>query len=371
MDLDDVKSLLKYEKFEDVKAKLKELGVPVLEHYVDDRKTYNYERKFDLLFKDIFGISKRNKIHNINDFILGIKTKKEKNVHFSIKRLHINDYELSPSIIIKYVKNNKFEEMMEPLSLLFSNKPACASFKFSHNDSYTLNITQFKFNEEGIYEILEPCAALQNPVYGLLHYGLINMDYFYFNSFKVDNCYTSVLDNNYTSSYLNFFRSLEILDYEYELINDEIDKNMFYLKFYKSQNGLSEDKNRKPLLSLYLKNCFFYDFRIKNEILEKLLNIINESEQYIKVRHYSDEVLTLTIGEREFKIENSFVLLQDILKDLALEQKHLLKRIYYFFRELFVNYTKDGVITTNNYYDGYYSNNRSMISSKFRSNLLS
>lgn len=61
--------------------------------------------------------------------------------------------------------------------------------------------------------------------------------------------------------------------------------------------------------------------------------------------------------------------LQDILEDLTLEQKHIIKRIYYFFRELFVNYTKDGVITTNNYYDGY-SNNRNMIASMFRSCLL-
>ena len=83
----------------------------------------------------------------------------------------------------------------------------------------------------------------------------------------------------------------------------------------------------------YLLNKLVVENTLK--ILEKLLDIVYETGQCIKVRHYSNEILTLSIGESEFKIENSIVQLQDILEDLTLEQKHIIKRIYYFFRELF------------------------------------
>lgn len=370
MDLEEVKKLLDLKSFEEVKTCLSEHGVPVIEHYVDDRSTFDYERKFDLIVKNIFGISNKNKVHNINNFILGIKVNKEKNVHFSINRLHLNDYDLSPSIIIKYVKNTRLEEMMEPLTLLFSNRPASESFKFTKNNDYSLNIIQFRHNKN-VYEILEPCAALQKPVYGLLHYCLINKHSFYYNSFNVDNCNTSVLDDNHTASYMNFFKRLEMPNYEYELINDKNDKYKFYLKFYRTENEPGLNKERQPLISLYLINSFYDDFSIKNEILEKLLDIVYESEQYIQVSQNSDEMITIKIGDNVFKIENSYVLLKDIFEDLTSEQKHILKRIYYFLKESFVNYTKDGVITSNNYYDGYYSSkNRNMIVSMFKRSLL-
>ncbi len=368
MNLDEVKKLLEFKDFNDVKKYLSVHNVPVIPHYVDDRKDYDFEKKFDLISKEFFKISNKNKVHNIKFFIKDFKLKNEKDVNFCSNRLYVNYYDSTPVVIIKYLNIYRCEEMIEPLSLLFSDKPCHESMKFTKDSSYILDIYQFKC-DDNVFEILEPCAALQNPIYGLLHYKFINAYSFDFKSFRLNCCNTYSLDNNYTNSYISFFKRLEMPNYEYELINGNIDKDMFYLNFFRTENNTNADENRKPLISLYLEKGIYTDFRIKNKILEKLLDIVYETGQCIKVRHYSNEILTLSIGESEFKIENSIVQLQDILEDLTLEQKHIIKRIYYFFRELFVNYTKDGVITTNNYYDGY-SNNRNMIASMFRSCLL-
>lgn len=372
MNLDDVRKLLEFKDFKDVKKCLSEHNVPVIPYYVDDRKDYNFEKKFDLIAKGIFEISDKNKIHNIKIFINNFEAKEpKKDVNFCSNRLYINDYDSAPSIIINYINNFKFDEIMEPLSSLFSDRPSHESMKFTKASNYSLNIYQF-WCDGNVSEILEPCVSLQNPIYGLLHYKFFNSYTFNFKSFNLNSCYTYKLEDNYTSSYKRFFKRLEMPNYEYELINDERNQDMFYLKFYRTEDNTNVEINRKPLISLYLKNTFYENFRIKRKTLEKLLDIISETERYITVRHYSDEILTFKIGESKYQIENYHnVFLEDIFEDLALEQKHLVKRVYYFFRELFVNYTKDGVITTNNYYDGYHSNNRSMISSKFRSNLLS
>ena len=115
---------------------------------------------------------------------------------------------------------------------------------------------------------------------------------------------------SFATSLANFFNSLDLIEF----------KNR--LKDFTA-------RNREVVVNVFSEN----------KILEKLLDIVYETGQCIKVRHYSNEILTLSIGESEFKIENSIVQLQDILEDLTLEQKHIIKRIYYFFREfiLFFN----------------------------------
>lgn len=371
MNLNEVDKLFEFRNFNDIKKYLSEHNVPVIPHYIDDKKDCVFEKKFDLIVKDIFKINDKNKIHNIKNFIIGFEPLSQKKDSFTIYKLYSNDYDSIPSIIINYINPFKYREMMEPLSLLFSNKPSSDYLRFSFEDKYKLNVYQIESGNH-VYEILEPCEALQNPIYGLLHYVHLNQHPFDYKSFFVNDYNTYKLEESIFSIYIDFFKSIELENYEYELINNEKNKDMFYLNFYKTEDKSNADKNRMPLITLYLKNTFYRNFIIESKILEKLLDIIKETEQYITVRHYSDEIITLKIGKSEYKIENNYyVFLQDIFQDLALEQKHIIKRIYYFFRELFVNYTKDGVITTNNYYDGYHSNNRSMISSKFRSNLLS
>ena len=65
MNLDEVKKLLEFKDFNDVKKYLSEHNVPVIPHYVDDRKDYDFEKKFDLISKEFFKISNILKFYSL------------------------------------------------------------------------------------------------------------------------------------------------------------------------------------------------------------------------------------------------------------------------------------------------------------------
>lgn len=323
-----LQNVLNCRDFSEARKILDENNIKKIDFLIDKHDYNTYIDSFDLLVKDFFKISEKNKILNILNFFNedDFKIDKSENTHFPIEKLleiKDNNENKKVFVIMNYIKELKYAtEILEPLAKVFNSNSLNLKLTPRSENSFYPEIFRFNLNGRTL-EIIEPGQHLKNPIYGLLHYINSDIELFKYRNINVNKMSEYEMNDSQTSYYSHIFNKLEIDGFKYKLEYDEFKKGKFSLY------ADSEEKTN-PLLKIDFSKEFKLNTLLRDLYIKELLVFLNLNNSSINISINNDSYYICFNNSTSIRIEGNTSLLADLMNGIT-EEISLTDKIVSFF----------------------------------------